>query len=96
MDQSNEDRALREKMLIYAVNLEAAAGPQGISDSATQNARSFYLFVTGRDPILDGENVIEPADPEEKMAEVIDMRTGRILNEGSKTYTPHPDTQDGD
>ena len=83
MDQSKEDQALREKMLVFAVNLEAAAGPEGMSNDALHNARGFYLFVTGRDPLVDSVEL--PYGPQQPSAEVIDMRTRRVLDTGHMT-----------
>jgi hypothetical protein len=65
LDQSKEDLNLRDSCLAAAISL--AGTPNGYPVNAIAYAREFYLFLSGRDPVLDLEgplpdNVISMKD----------------------------------
>jgi hypothetical protein len=65
LDQSKEDLNLRASCLSVAISI--AATPNGHPEDTIDYAREFYLFLSGKDPVLDCEgplpdNVISMKD----------------------------------
>jgi hypothetical protein len=65
LDQSKEDLNLRANCLSAAITI--AGNPNGHPEYTIDYAREFYLFLSGKDPVLDFEgptpdNVISMAD----------------------------------
>ena len=71
----HDDTTVRLTCLQLACQIEV--GPNAYTPEAIQNARRFYLFLSGRDPVVDGIGVINLVDEDGEV--VGDKTTAEII-----------------